>query len=127
MWWHPSLTILADQLSKGVLNEMKNRILTSNIQKEKLQLNEDTDRMKDFFTREIQRFNNRKDNIKVKQQTTEHHIQAYRNIIRNLLKYNQSLANKCETNNIDTNPSLFGAMFTVHDSLHQLKYQIHNP
>ena len=93
---------LATKLSKGVLNEMKNRILTSNIQKENLQLNEDTDRMKDFFTREIQRFNNRKESIKVKQQTTEHHIQAYRNIIRNLLKYNQSLANKCETNNIDT-------------------------
>lgn len=51
-WWSPALNALAEQLSKGVLNEMKKRIANSNIKKEKLQLNEDTKRMKDFFQRE---------------------------------------------------------------------------
>jgi hypothetical protein len=40
-WWHDNLTNLADQLSKGVLTEMKRRIQTSNIQREKLQLDEE--------------------------------------------------------------------------------------
>jgi hypothetical protein len=35
-WWHDSMSALASQLRKGVLNEMKTRILTSNIKKEKL-------------------------------------------------------------------------------------------
>ena len=34
-------------------NEMKKRITDSNIKKEKLQLNEDTKRMKEFFRRKI--------------------------------------------------------------------------
>ena len=45
-WWHDDMTSHAAQLSNGVLNEMKRRIQTSNIQKEKLQLGENTERMK---------------------------------------------------------------------------------
>ena len=48
------------QLSKGILNEMKKRILNSNIKKEKLELNEDSQRMTEFFQREIERYNKRK-------------------------------------------------------------------
>ena len=66
-WWNPTLNYLAEQLSKGVLNEMKNRIIRSNIKKEKLKLNEDSKRMKDFFEREIQRHNKRKEKLKQKQ------------------------------------------------------------
>jgi hypothetical protein len=33
-WWHDDMTSHATQLSKGVLTEMKRRILSSNIQKE---------------------------------------------------------------------------------------------
>ena len=75
---------------------MKRRITTSNIQKEKLQLNEDTDRMKAFFEREIKRYNHRKDSMRLKQQSTD----KYRDIIRALLIYNQSLATKCQGNRI---------------------------
>jgi hypothetical protein len=64
MWYNEKYNDLADQLSKGVLNEMKTRIETSNINKEKLELGEETERMKDFFEREIQRYKKRK-------QTTE--------------------------------------------------------
>jgi hypothetical protein len=59
-WWHEDMTNHAAQLSKGVLNEMKRRIQTSNIQKEELQLDENTERMKQFFEREIKRYTKRK-------------------------------------------------------------------
>jgi hypothetical protein len=62
-WWNQTMNELAIQLSKGILNEMKKRILTSNIKKEKLQLNEHTDRMKEFFQREIERYKKRKQKI----------------------------------------------------------------
>ena len=88
----------AEQLSKGVLNEMKNRILKSNIQKEKLQLNESTDRMKQFFEREIKRYQNRKENMKRNSSTT---LDTYRGIIRELVQCNISLAKKCQKNNIE--------------------------
>ena len=59
-WWNPSMNQYAQQLSKGVLNEMKKRILNSNIKKQKLELNEDSQRMTEFFQREIERYNKRK-------------------------------------------------------------------
>ena len=37
-WWSPALNVLAEKLSQGCLNEMKRRILKSNIQKQKLKL-----------------------------------------------------------------------------------------
>jgi hypothetical protein len=70
-WWHDDMSMHATQLSKGVLTEMKRRILSSNIQKEKLQLNESTERMKQFFLREIKRYTKRKDSMKLKQQQQE--------------------------------------------------------
>ena len=48
-WWNPALNEFANQLSKGILNEMKKRILNSNIKKEKLELAENSERMKDFL------------------------------------------------------------------------------
>jgi len=51
---------LAGQLSRAVLNEMKRRILGTNIKKEKLALNENSDRMKSSFEREIKRYQKRK-------------------------------------------------------------------
>ena len=96
IWWHDNLTTLANQLSVGVLNEMKHRITTSNIQKEKLQLNEDTPRIKAFFEREIKRYNHRKESMRLKNQSTD----KYRDVIRALLIYNQSLATKCQEHDI---------------------------
>ena len=40
-WWAPALNTLAAQLSTGVLDEMKRRIQFTDIQKEKLTLNEE--------------------------------------------------------------------------------------
>jgi DNA repair exonuclease SbcCD ATPase subunit len=65
-WWHPTLNALAEQLSNGVLNEMKRRIQGSNIRREKLELKEDSKRMTDFFQREIQRHAKRKEKLKQK-------------------------------------------------------------
>jgi hypothetical protein len=59
-WWNSSWNELATQLSSGILNEMKKRILTSNVKKEKLQLDDKSEKMKEFFEREIQRYNKRK-------------------------------------------------------------------
>ena len=70
-WWNPALNILAEQLSKGVLNEMKRRILGSNIKKQKLTLNEDTERMRQFFEREIQRHTKRKQKLNQKNKTLQ--------------------------------------------------------
>ena len=63
-WWNNSFQVLAGQLSKGVLNEMKRRITGSNIKREKLQLHEDTQRMRQFFEREIARHKKRKQQMK---------------------------------------------------------------
>ena len=92
---------LAGQLSKGVLNEMKRRIRTSNIQKEKLTLYENTDRMRQFFEREVLRYTKRKDAQRLKAQTPVNggtgNAQQYQDIIRKLLECNQSLAKKCKS------------------------------
>ena len=98
-WWHDNMSNLATQLSNGVLSEMKRRIQTSNIKKERLTLNEDTQRMREFFEREIKRYENRKEATRLKQQSSQH-IDKYRDIIRTLLKYNQALANKCQQHDI---------------------------
>ncbi len=91
--WHDSMTDLATQLSNGVLTEMKRRILTSNIQKEKLQLDEDTDRMRHFFEREIARYNKRKQYVNAQKHD-------HSELINQLVKCNISLARKCVKNNI---------------------------
>ena len=91
----------AEQVSKGVLNEMKRRIMTSNIQKEKLQLDESTERMRQFFEREIKRYSTRKDNMKKKAEETDEKLETYRHILRQLVECNVCLANKCRKNNID--------------------------
>jgi len=59
-WYHINMAPLAAQLSKGSLNDMKRRIEKTLIKKEKLDLSEDTTRMKEFFKREIKRYQNRK-------------------------------------------------------------------
>jgi hypothetical protein len=99
-WWHDEMSQYAEQVSKGVLNEMKRRIMTSNIQKEKLQLNESTDRMKQFFQREIKRYSTRKDNMKKKAEETDEQLETYRKILRELVECNVCLANKCKKHNI---------------------------
>jgi hypothetical protein len=103
-WWHDEMSNHASQLSKGVLTEMKRRVLSSNIQKEKLMLNENTDRMKQFFLREIKRYTKRKDAMKLKekQQQTTDNASVYQDIIRKLLDCNKSLAKKCKSNFILT-------------------------
>ena len=108
-WWNAAMQHLAVQLSKGVLNEMKQRILKTNIKKERLALDENTDRMRDFFDREIRRYNNRKEATKLKQQEIaliKEKVEAmkarYRKIIRELLLHNQSLYKKCDKHDILT-------------------------
>ena len=59
---------LAGQLTRGVLNEMKKRIQTSNIKKQKLELDENSQRMKEFFEREINRYERRKQTTLANQQ-----------------------------------------------------------
>jgi hypothetical protein len=96
-WWHDDMTSHAAQLSKGVLNEMKRRIQMSNIQKEKLQLDENTERMKQFFEREIKRYTKRKETMRFKQeQPATNNAAAYQDIIRKLLECNESLTKKCK-------------------------------
>ena len=70
-WWCPTMNMLAGQLSKGVLNEMKKRILNSNIKKRKLKLNEGSTNMREFFEREIERHNRKKTKLKQKQKTLQ--------------------------------------------------------
>jgi len=92
------MTSQAAQLSNGVLNEMKRRIQTSNIQKEKLQLGENTERMTQFFEREVKRYTKRKETMRLKQEvqpaTTRDKTAAYQSIIRQLLTCNASLGKK---------------------------------
>ena len=91
------MSVLASQLSKGVLNEMKTRILTSNIKKEKLKLTDSSQSMKSFFEREHKRYNIRKENMKKKQDG----VDMYRQMIRELVQANLSLAAKCKKEGID--------------------------
>jgi len=83
----------AGQLSNGVLNEMRKRILTSNIQLEKLQLDENTQRMRDFFEREIATYSKRKQHVQEQKQD-------HSKLIRKLVRANISLARKCTKNMI---------------------------
>jgi hypothetical protein len=76
------MSALASQLSKGVLNEMKTRILTSNIKKEKLKLTDSSQSMKH------KRYEKRKQNTKNKQDN----IDLYRQMIIELVQANLSLA-----------------------------------
>lgn len=69
-WYHEDMAQYAAFLSTGVLTEMRSRILSSNINKEKLQLTESTERMRAFFEREIKRYTNRKQIMKKKQEET---------------------------------------------------------
>jgi flagellar biosynthesis component FlhA len=100
-WWHDDMSELASQLSNGVQNEMRRRITTSNIKKEKLQLGETTDRMKQFFEREIKRYNTRKNNMKKKQQEESDLLDMYRQMLRELVQANISLAVKCKKYDIE--------------------------
>jgi hypothetical protein len=106
-WWHDDMASHAAQLSNGVLNEMKRRIQTSNIQKEKLQLGENTERMTQFFEREVKRYTKRKEAMRLKQEAqpatkTSDNAAAYQSIIRKLLTCNASLAKKCKSHLIAT-------------------------
>jgi hypothetical protein len=95
-WWHDDMSELASSLPKGALNDMRRRILSSNIQREKLALNESTDRMKQFFEREILRVEKRRQKALVK----EDQLDVYRSILKKLLKCNVELKSKCQKNNI---------------------------
>ena len=70
-WWHDDMQSLALQLSAGVLKEMRNRIMKSSIQKEKLVLDENTQRMRDFFTREIARYVKRITGVNARKQVVQ--------------------------------------------------------
>jgi hypothetical protein len=96
-WWHDDMSLLAAQLSNGVLNEMKRRIHTSNIRKHKLTLNENTERMTAFFNAEIRRYEKRKDNQKKKQDK----LDLFKGIIKQLVDCNVSLARKCRSAKLD--------------------------
>ena len=98
-WWHDDLSPLASQLSKGILNEMKQRILKSNIQKEKLTLNESTQRMKIFFERELTRYKNRKESLK-QNNTQKAQVEKYKLMLQKLMKCNIELSIKCQKNKI---------------------------
>jgi hypothetical protein len=92
------MSALASQLGKVVLNEMKIRILTSNIKKVKLKLTDSSQSMKSFFEREHKRYKTRKQNTKKKQDK----IELYRQMIRELVQANLSLVAKCKYNKILT-------------------------
>ena len=62
-WWNPEMNHLALQLPNGMLSEMRKRVLSGKIQNETLELDENTERMKQFFEREISRYNKRKDHL----------------------------------------------------------------
>jgi len=62
-WWDNTFSNLAENLTVGVLNEMKKRILNTKIKGEKLELEENSTRMRQFFERETKRYENRKSNL----------------------------------------------------------------
>jgi hypothetical protein len=99
-WWHDDMSEKAAKLSKGVLNEMKHRIETTNINKEKLTLDESTDRMSEFFDKNIERYEKRMESVKKKREEALS-IEKYKSIIRKVLECNISLAKKCRKNRID--------------------------
>ena len=102
-WWHDDMTSLAAQLSQGILNEMKRRITSSKINKEKLKLNESTDRMKSFFEREITRYTNRMEALKQKKIETDNQkeqYEKYKDLLKKIMRNNIELAIKCQKNNI---------------------------
>ena len=55
-WWHDSMQSLADQLSSRDLYDMRKRIMTKLVRKEKLKLNENTTRMRNYFRRVLARY-----------------------------------------------------------------------
>jgi hypothetical protein len=98
-WWHPDNNDLAQQLSVGILNELKHRITHTNIKREKLQLHESSERIRQLFQREIARYTKRLDAAAKKKQDVER-VDMYRAIARRLLECNLSLARKCLKNKI---------------------------
>jgi hypothetical protein len=90
----------AAALSTGVLNEMKCRIEKTNINKEKLTLNESSDRMNVFFDKNIERYTKRLDATKKKREEAQS-IDKYKSIVRKLLECNISLTKKCQKNRIE--------------------------
>ena len=123
-WYHPAMEEMASKLSTGVLNEMKRRITTSNIKKEKLELNENTDRMRSFFERELSRYTKRKEALQQRSAVEEQlqtriskliddnatlemdkmaierkNVELHKLVQRQFKLINQ-LAEKCKSNNI---------------------------
>lgn len=94
-WWHPCMAALAAKLSAGVLNEMRRRISTSNIQKEKLVLDEDTDRMRSFFDREIQRYTTRQTNQQQKRKQIQSRFASMEQDMQALQTQLQQSQKKC--------------------------------
>jgi hypothetical protein len=97
-WWHQDMDMLANQLTKGVLNEMKKRITRSRIQNERLELNENTERMKAFFEREITRYNKRKQYMKKKNiclKDTKQHNNEMEKFVEELQKQCDYWEQKC--------------------------------
>jgi hypothetical protein len=110
------MSSFASQLSSGVLNEMKRRILSSNIQKEKLALNESGDRMKRFFQREIERYKKRKDAMNQKQKQSDQlqtQLEKYQQALTKILQCNLELAKKCQKHGIEIQKmTIIGSAFS---------------
>ncbi len=99
-WWHDDMSEKAAKLSNGVLNEMRRRIETTRVNKEKLELNESSERMNTFFDKEIARYTKRVESVK-KKRDVEQSIETFKYIVRKLLECNISLAKKCRKHNIE--------------------------
>ena len=98
-WWHENLNSFAEQLPKGVLNEMKLRIENGNIRKEKIMMNEDTDRIKEFFNREIERYKkrlNKQDELQKSQKDLDLKLEEVQELEKKLIdkeeKYQSEIA-----------------------------------
>jgi hypothetical protein len=116
-WWHDNMSSLTAQLSNGVLNEMKRRIETSNIRKEKLSLDENSERMTAFFKAEINRYQKRKDNQKKRQAELEK-LDLFKRIIKQLascVDSPTSLSRSISLSNA-TNEQLFVAKLALRQS-----------
>jgi hypothetical protein len=98
-WWHTDNNDLALQLSVGIRNELKHRILHTNIKREKLQLDECSQRIRELFQREITRYTKRLE-AAAKKQSDLGRVDLYRRIARRLHECNLSLARKCRKNNV---------------------------
>lgn len=100
VWWHPELNDVAELVPAAQRSEMKQRILSSNIRKEKLALNENTERMRDFFEREIRRYNNRRRGQGLKRQlrsdlfTAETTVEELKQQVASLQKELEEKANR---------------------------------